>query len=193
MRVLKNMLIAGGTGRNTGKTEYLCRLISRLSGDRKIIALKISGIKPGNDLHHGRHSPPPEKFRLIEETCRDGVKDSSKMLVAGALRAFYLRTRDEFLEEALDHFFTIAGRDAFIIAESARLRKIIRPGLFIMVRRQGDDVTMKSVADLIPLVDVMVNSDGSTFNPPPERIGLEKGGWYLLPGFASRNFKVWRE
>ncbi|TVR74597.1 MAG: hypothetical protein EA408_02505 [Marinilabiliales bacterium] len=179
MRVLKNMLIAGGTGRNAGKTEYLCRIIGRLSGDKEIITLKISGIKPGNDTCHGRHGPPPEKFRLIEETCRDGVKDSSKMLLAGAARAFYLRTRDEFLEEALDHFLKAVGQHAFILAESARLRKIVRPGLFIMVRREGDEDTMKSVADLIHLADVTVSSDGASFDPQPERIILDEKGWHL--------------
>ncbi len=179
MRVLKNMLIAGGTGRNTGKTEYMCRIISRLSGDTEIIALKISGIKPGNDLHHGRHGVQPEKFRLIEETCRDGVKDSSKMLLAGAARAFYLRTKDEFLEEGLDHFFSIVDRGSFIVAESARLRKIVRPGLFIMVRREVDENTRKSVADLIHLVDVTVSSDGISFDPAPEMIGLDERGWHI--------------
>ncbi len=179
MRVLKNMLIAGGTGRNAGKTEYMCRIIGRLSGYKEIITLKISGIMPGNDPYHGRHGPPPEKFRLIEETSRDGVKDSSKMLLAGAARAFYLRTKDECMEEALDHFFRVVDQHAFILAESARLRKIVRPGLFIMVRREGDENTMKSVADLIHLADVMVNSDGASFDPQPERIGLDKKGWHL--------------
>ncbi len=172
------MLIAGGTGRNAGKTEYLCRIIRRLSCDKEIITLKISGIKPGNDQYHGRHAPPPEKFRLLEETCRDGVKDSSKMLLAGAFRAFYLRTKDEFLEEGLDHFFRVVDRHAVIIAESARLRKIVRPGLFILVRREGDENTKKSVADLIHLADVTVSSDGASFDPPPERIALDKRGWH---------------
>ena len=177
MRILKNMLIIGGASRDVGKTEFLCRLVRRLGGDRELVTLKISGINPGNDPDHGRHGHPPEKFDLLEETCRDGIKDSSKMLLAGASRAFYLRARDECLQEAIDHFFSMVSDSSLIIAESITLRKIIEPGLFVIVKSDREESVKRSFGEVMHLVGLTVISDGSNFDPPPEAIGLDNRGW----------------
>ena len=177
--VLKNMLVTGGASRNVGKTEFLCKLLRRFSRERDIITLKISGINPGNDPHHGRHGPPPEKFHLLEETNRDGIKDSSRMLLAGASRSYYLRTKDEYLAEAMEHFFSVADRRSVIICESITLRRIIEPGLFIIVKSDKEESVKRSLGEVLHLVDLTIISDGSTFDPSPEVIGLDDRGWYL--------------
>ena len=180
MKELKNMLIIGGAGRNVGKTELVCGLIRRLGAGREIISLKISGINPGNNPLHGNHGPAPEKFHLLEETRLDGVKDSSKMLLAGAARAFYLRTRDEFLPQAMDHFFSITGTGRIIICESIVLRKIITPGLFILVKSHSEETMKRSLGEVIHLVDLTIVSDGKSFSPMPSVIGIDERGWYRV-------------
>jgi hypothetical protein len=175
MKEIKNMIIIGGASRNVGKTELVCQLIKRLSAEREIISLKISGINPGND-HHGNHEPPPEKFHLLEETNRDGIKDSSKMLLAGAARAFYLRTRDEYLEEAMEHFFSLAGNSA-IVCESITLRRVVSPGLFVLIRGLQEESVKKSVGEVLHLVDLTIVSDGRSFDPDPSVICLDNGQW----------------
>ncbi len=182
MMELKKMLIIGGASRNVGKTELVCGLLRRLGAGREIISLKISGISPGSDPLHGNHGPAPEKFHLLEETNRDGVKDSSKMLLAGAARAFYLRTRDEFLPEAMDHFFSAAGTDRIIICESIVLRRLIDPGLFVLVKSNREETMKRSLGEVIHLVDLTIVSDGKSFSPPPSVIGLDGNGWYRHNG-----------
>lgn len=201
MMKLQNMLIIGGASRNVGKTELVCSLIKKFSREREIITLKISGINPGNksgqehyqqqiqdagtgndtmpaqNSIHGNHGPPPEKFHLLEETNLDGVKDSSKMLVAGAKRSFYLRTRDEYLAEAVDHFFTIIDRRSLIICESITLRKIIEPGLFIIIKSDKEESVKKSLGEVLHLVDLTIVSDGHRFSPGPQSISLNSHGW----------------
>lgn len=126
---------------------------------------------------HGHHGPPPEKFHLLEETNLDGVKDSSKMLIAGANRSFYLRTRDEYLAEAIDHFFTIIDRRSLIICESITLRKIIKPGLFIIIKSDTAESVKKSLGEVLHLVDLTIVSDGHRFSPGPHIISLNRHGW----------------
>lgn len=179
MKELKNMLIIGGASRNVGKTGLVCGLIRRFSPEREIISLKISGINPGNDPGHGKHGPAPEKFDLLEETNRDGIKDSSKMLLAGAQKAYYLRTRDEYLGEAMDHFFSIEGEERVIICESISLRRIIGPGLFVIVRSNSEESIKKSLGEVLHLVDLTIVSDGETFSPGPAIISLDETGWHV--------------
>jgi hypothetical protein len=178
MTELKNMLIIGGAARNVGKTELVCGLVRKFSGDHEIISLKVSGINPGHEPH-GNHGPPPDKFHLLEETSRDGLKDSSRMLVSGAARSFYLRTRDEFLGEAVEHFFTVVDKGAVIICESIALRKIILPGLFVIIRGDMENDVKKGLGDVLHLADLSIVSNGRTFDPPLDVISLDRRGWRL--------------
>jgi hypothetical protein len=179
MTELKNMLIIAGAGRNVGKTELVCSLLKRSGESRDIISLKISGINPGHDPFHGDHGPAPEKYHLLEETSRDGIKDSSKMLLAGAARAFYLRSREEFLQEAMDHFFSLAGRDSVMICESIVLRKIVKPAFFVLVKSINEQSVKKSLGEVLHLVDLTIISDGREFHPAPSVIHLDEKGWYF--------------
>jgi hypothetical protein len=179
MMELDNMLIIGGASRNVGKTELVCGLLRRLGQENRIISLKISGINPGTDPHHGDHGPPPEKFHLLEETSTEGLKDSSRMLLAGAYRAFYLRTRDEYLQEALDYFFTIADKRSVIICESILVRRLVSPGLFIIIRSKNEESVKKSLGEVQHLADLTIISDGIAFSPDPSVICLERNIWRL--------------
>jgi hypothetical protein len=175
---LKNMLIIGGESRNVGKTELVCGLVRRFSTGNDIVSLKISGIDPGGKPFHGRHDPPPDKYVLIGESCRDGIKDSSRMLLAGASKSYYLRTRDEFLQEAMEDFFSYVDREAVIICESITLRKIIKPGLFVLVKSPEGEGGKKSPGEVLHLVDLTIVSEGNNFIPEPDIIRLGDNGWY---------------
>ncbi|MGF1586669.1 MAG: hypothetical protein ACFCUM_15190 [Bacteroidales bacterium] len=179
MMELSNMLIIGGASRNVGKTELVCGLIRRLGQENPIISLKISGINPGSDPLHGDHGPPPEKFHLLEETSTKGLKDSSKMLLAGASKAFYLRTRDEYLQEALDYFFSVADKGSVIICESILVRRLIIPGLFIIIRSISEESVKKSLGEVQHLADLTIVSDGRSFCPDPSVICLEGNTWRI--------------
>jgi hypothetical protein len=176
---LGNMLIIGGASRNVGKTEFVCKLLRSLGKENRIISLKISGINPGTDPHHGNHEPAPEKFHLLEETSTGGLKDSSRMLLAGAYRAFYLRTRDEYLQDAINYFFSVAGKKSVIICESILVRKLISPGLFIIIRSSNEESVKKSLGEVQHLADLTIISDGISFSPDPSVICLDNNAWRL--------------
>lgn len=175
---LNKMIIIGGASRNVGKTELVCGLVRRFASIHDVVSLKISGINPGSEPFHGNHEPPPGKFHLMEETNRDGVKDSSKMLLAGASKSYYLRTKDEFLHEAMEYFFSLVDKDSVIISESITLRRIIKPGLFVLVKGKKEESVKKSLGEVLHLVDLTIVSDGEKFIPDPGIIRLGEYGWY---------------
>ncbi len=73
-------IIVGGTGKKSGKTSLVCRILS-LSPERRWTAVKVS--------HHDPRGGAP--FELIEETEPGQSCDTRRYLAAGAARAFWLR------------------------------------------------------------------------------------------------------
>ncbi len=73
-------IIVAGTGRKSGKTSLICRILA-LSPERRWTAVKIS--------HHAPATGAP--FELTEETEAGPSGDTRRYLAAGAARAFWLR------------------------------------------------------------------------------------------------------
>ena len=132
MKVVQNLLLIAGTGRNTGKTTLSCKIINRFSTDNCITGLKISP-----HFHGGTESLRTivrnDNFNIYEETSSSSGKDSSLMLKAGAAKVFYIEVLDEYLEEAFDAFTKIAPPSCPIVCESPALRNYIIPGVFFIV------------------------------------------------------------
>ena len=114
-----NILVVSGTGRNTGKTTFVCKLIKKFKNQR-CIAVKISS-------HF--HSLPQdadfvvntENYQVIVEGDADGKKDSQKMLEAGAKKVFYVQSKDESLPEVLK-YIQINKEQPFIFESGAIAR-----------------------------------------------------------------------
>ncbi|MFT5702192.1 MAG: hypothetical protein ACI8ZB_005103 [Desulforhopalus sp.] len=90
----KKLIVIGGTGRNVGKTEFVCTLIEKFSSQLPIYALKVSAIFSDEEIFHGTHSEDEPNFQLFEETRLTTEKYTSRILRAGATRVFYLRSDD---------------------------------------------------------------------------------------------------
>jgi hypothetical protein len=73
----------GGTGRHVGKTEFICRLIQKISAQRPVYAIKVSAIFPDEELYHGDHLTDEPSLHLLGETNNTSDKDTSRMLQAG--------------------------------------------------------------------------------------------------------------
>ena len=129
----QNLILIGGSGRNVGKTSFACLLIEELSKKGKVIAIKISNIKPDDNSFHGFHEKSLEgNFEIFEEK-GFGNKDSQRMLAAGALRSFFIRTTDNFVEDAFKSLLKQIDQNSLLICESNSLRKFVEPKAFVMV------------------------------------------------------------
>ncbi|MEA3444556.1 MAG: hypothetical protein U9R19_07490 [Bacteroidota bacterium] len=134
----KNILLVGGTGRNTGKTSLVCEVIKKFSTDYQIIALKITN-------HF--HSANSKSFNLLEEKNPAANKDSSRMLLAGASKVFYIESGPDCLKEAFDTFLEKTVPGQIIVCESNGLSEIIKPGIYLMVDRNGNFEKKKKTSD----------------------------------------------
>ncbi|MGQ9917327.1 MAG: hypothetical protein ACUVS7_07915 [Bryobacteraceae bacterium] len=99
-------IIVGGTGKKSGKTALVCRIL-RLAPHLRWTAVKVS--------HHAPESGAP--FELIEETEAGPTADTRRYLAAGAARAFWLRGD---LEQALPPLRALLDSSENWIVESTR-------------------------------------------------------------------------
>lgn len=110
-------IIVGGTGRKSGKTTLVCRILS-LTPERRWTAVKIS--------HHAPQSGAP--FELIEEREPGPSGDTCRYLAAGAARAFWLR--GDF-DQGLPALRALLEQQANWIVESTRAARHLDADLIL--------------------------------------------------------------
>jgi hypothetical protein len=179
--VFKNILLVAGTGRNIGKTTLACQLISHFSMKNEIIGLKITSIYPDENGYHGNKSSEMQgKFEIQEEFSVNQNKDTYRMKQAGASRVFFVRVKDECLEESMEALFQQIDKNKIIICESASLRNIITPGLFLMVRSVDESRIKERSEKLFPLADLNIYSNEIDHEKIVNSIVLDQNGWKLV-------------
>lgn len=142
------LVIVGGTGRNVGKTEFICRLITNISTEHPVYAIKVSAIFPGEELFHGNHSVNKTTSHLIEEKNKFTDKDTSRMLRAGAIQVFYLRTCDSRIKAGFDAFLKRIPEKAALVCESNSLGLFVEPALSLMVKPVSGQIKSRAIARL---------------------------------------------
>jgi len=181
------MVLIGAAGRNAGKTELARRLIAREAAVRSVIGVKVTTVQD-------RHGPCPRggagcgvcssfdtPYLLTEERARDGAKDTSRLLLAGASRVLWLRVLRERLADGLGALLAETGRAPLLVVESNSLRHVVIPGVFAVVRPQGRATPKPSCLEVAHLADLELTFVGSTFVPDPACIVCDGARWSLAP------------
>lgn len=180
---LPTMLMIGGSGRNVGKTTLICAIIRKYWPSTSIIGLKVTSIRPGEEDFHGNHEYPlSENFRIFEETDTSSVKDTAKMLKAGARKVYFIQTTDEQMPMAMDAFFKLVDLHSTIICETRSLRHMIKPGIFVLITDPAhSDFNAKS-SEFENLADLHICFDAQhrTVELQANLINLQSGEWQLL-------------
>ena len=161
----------GGTGRNVGKTEFVCQCIKYFSQRFDVIALKVT-----NHFHEGEE----RTYSMMIEEDSDSHKDTSRMLRAGAKKAWYVQSEHDYLSKAFADFEHEVNKDTLIICESNGLRDIVVPGLFIVVKNTNLPQIKDSAKRLIHLSDKVIVSDGLEFDFLPEEISIVNQKWTFV-------------
>lgn len=175
----KNLLVVGGTGRNVGKTEFICQLIEVVSSDHPVYTLKISAVYPDEELFCGNHAPGNAEQHLSEELNVSGTKDTCRMLRAGAQKAFYLRSSDENVLEGYRMFQKHIPEGLIVICESNSLGQLIEPALSVIIKSSKLPIKSRALP-LLERADLIVTSDGVSGFPELKAIEYLKGfGWRL--------------
>lgn len=186
MKNNKRLLIVGGTGRDVGKTEFLCQLIQRVSRNHQVYALKVSAIFPDEELFHGSHEESENSLHLYEELNPSTTKDTSRMLRAGAQRVFYLRSNDEGILDGYNSFVRQIPSQAIIVCESNSLSQFIKAALTVVIKALNKPIKDRAII-LLENADLIVNSDCISGFPELKSVCYsEPGGWELQSKTETR-------
>lgn len=129
------VLVVGGHSRNIGKTSVVAGLIAALP-EMRWTAFKVTqfghGVCSANgepcDCETGEHT-----VAVSEE--RDGTSgtDSARYLAAGAVRSFWVRTRQGQLAEAMPRIRKELALAQNAVIESNSILRFVRPDIYLSV------------------------------------------------------------
>ena len=180
-----NILIIGSTGRNTGKTEFACRIIEKNAARNKIIGIKvIPADKNETSCHRGEEGcglcdSLTGDYEIIEETANDLDKDTSRMLKAGAEKAYLLLVDRHCLEAGINALLKIIPEHTLIVIESNSIRKVIEPGLFIVIKRSMSNSVKQSCAEVIEFADKIIEFNDLNWDFPPGKVSIQNESWVI--------------
>ena len=179
------MCMIGSAGANAGKTELACALLRKFGKSAEIVGIKITTIKakdgqcPRGGEGCGVCSSLDGNFSIKEESDTASEKDTSRLLAAGASRVFWLRVMKTHLEKTITALLDIIEPDAVTVCESNSLRKVVKPGLFLIVKHRDSRAWKSSAQQVKQYADKIVVSDGSSFDFDIDQIKLVRGKWIM--------------
>jgi hypothetical protein len=162
---IPQMFLIGSSGRNSGKTTLAVNFINQWKDKIPVIALKVTTIEkkdgkcPRGGQGCGVCTNIHENFQLIEEKNINSNKDTSLLLSSGAERVFWLKVLKNYIYDGIKSFLSNIPENALIICESNSLRKIVRPGVFIMLKNSKDVSIKKSAREVMDKADLILEGD----------------------------------
>jgi hypothetical protein len=129
------IVIIGGHSRSVGKTSVVAGLIAALP-EMRWTALKITQYGHGVCSANGEPcdcATDDHSWAVTEERNRSGESDTSRFLVAGAVKVYWVRTLQGLLAEAMPRIRQVIASAENVIFESNSLMKFVRPDLYLTV------------------------------------------------------------
>ena len=130
-----SIVVIGGHSRNVGKTSVVAGLISALP-ELNWTAMKITQYGHGVCSANGAPcdcATADHAWAISEEKDRSGETDTSRFLVAGAKRVWWVRTEQGRLAEAMPAVRQRLEGAGNVIVESNSVLKFLRPDLYLTV------------------------------------------------------------
>jgi len=157
------LIVIGGHSRSVGKTSVVAGLISSLR-ELEWTAVKITqhghNICSANgeacDCATGDHA-----WAISEEHDRAGDSDTSRFLVAGAARVFWVRTQQGRLAEAMPALRERVGSAGNVIIESNSVLRFLRPDLYLTVLDPATADFKNSAREFLDRADAVILHDGT--------------------------------
>jgi len=170
----------GGASRNVGKTSLLCKIIAHFSESYQIIGLKIKTINQDDHFFHGKDiSLGNQAFNLYDEAEMNSSGDSSKMLNAGALRAYRLKTFYGNLDLSFKSFLEKRPENTLIVCESNSLREFIIPDLFLLIKHKHETEMKPSALRMEGLANRIIYTDGFEHSFSLNELEVINNQWLL--------------
>jgi molybdopterin-guanine dinucleotide biosynthesis protein len=129
------ILVIGGHSRNIGKTSVVAGLIAALP-EKRWTAFKITQFGHGVCSANGEPcdcETDEHTVAVSEERNVGSGTDSARYLAAGAVRSFWVRTRQGQLAEAMPRIRKELEQTENAVIESNSILRFLRPNLYLSV------------------------------------------------------------
>ncbi len=168
------IVVIGGHSRNVGKTSVVAGLISALP-EYRWTALKITQYGHGVCSANGEAcdcATDDHTWAINEEKDRSGESDTSRFLVAGAQKVWWVRTQQGRLAEAMPALRRRLAESENVILESNSILKFIRPDIYLTVLDPATADFKKSAQEFLDRADAVILHD-SGGNPVWDHVSLK--------------------
>jgi hypothetical protein len=152
------LIIIGGHSRSVGKTSVVAGLIAALP-EYNWTALKITQYGHGVCSANGQPchcATDDHSWAISEEKDRSGETDTSRFLAAGAVRAWWVRTEQGRLAEAMPMVRRKLAESGNVILESNSILKFVRPDLYLTVLDPATADFKKSAQEFLDRADAVI-------------------------------------
>lgn len=170
------VVVIGGHSRNVGKTGVVVGLISALP-EFGWTALKITQYGHGICSANGQAcdcATADHSWAISEEKDRSGTSDTSRFLVAGAAHAWWVRTEEGRLAEAMPRVRQILAGTQNAILESNSVLRFLKPDLYLTVLDPATKDFKGSAQTFLDRADaVLLHSTEDSANPAWQRVSLK--------------------
>ena len=169
------IIVIGGHSRNVGKTSVVAGLIDALP-EYNWTAFKITQYGHGLCSRDGKPchcATDDHSWAISEETDRSGDSDSSRFLAAGATRAWWVRTEQGRLAEAMPTIRRKLQDGKNGILESNSILRFLRPDLYLTVLDPATPDFKKSAQEFLDRADAVILHESPVPVPAWQEISLK--------------------
>lgn len=177
------LLLVGSAQRDNGKTRFACDVIRRVSRRTPVLGLKVTVIRgvesacPRGGAGCGVCGQVRQGYELSREHLADDRKDTRRMVAAGASEVWWLRVREDAVEEGIQALWREVDVTRPAVGESNSLRRALVPGLFVMIQDPGRRGWKETAKEVAGLADLRVSTDGERHHPDPGVVDFVDGTW----------------
>ncbi|MGA8432881.1 MAG: hypothetical protein WB729_23870 [Candidatus Sulfotelmatobacter sp.] len=162
-----SLVVVGGHTRNVGKTSVVAGLIAALR-EFDWTAAKITQYGHGICSANGKecHCATSEhSWAISEEHDRSGESDTSRFLVAGAARVFWVRTEQGRLAQALPALQAKINVARHVILESNSVLRFVQPDLYLTVLDPATADFKNSAREFLDRADAVILHGANDTDP----------------------------
>jgi hypothetical protein len=152
------IIVIGGHSRSVGKTSVVAGLIAAMS-EYYWTALKITQYGHGVCSLNGESchcATDDHSWAISEEKDRSGESDTSRFLLAGAARVWWVRTEQGRLAEAVPTIRRRLAESENVILESNSILKFVRPDLYLTVLDPATADFKRSAQEFLDQADAVI-------------------------------------
>ncbi len=172
---MPRILVVGGHMRNIGKTQLVVEII-RAFPQARWTAAKITQYGHGVCSVNGEScgcAVDEHTFAVEEETDRSGQTDTSRFLVAGAVRSLWVRTKQGRLAEAMPRLREEMASAENVILESNTVLNFLRPELYLPVLDFSHPDFKASARTMLDRADAYVVLESNAATPQWNDVSLK--------------------